>query len=546
MAALTVPSSSWPEFSQDGRIVVSSDDKLTTYQVDPALEYRTLARATIQPIEYAHASIGHDERILAVGTEHGVVLWDLAQGTELGLLGIGLAYHSLFEESGDLLTSGSLGVWRWPVKVDTDRGVVQIGPPGRLHLPPGDCEIAEDRQGRIVAEANHTYVTILTPQRTFKVEPLEDARSVALSPDGQWLGTASHAAGGVHIWRISDGSEVVKLPAVPNGGVRFSPDGKWLLTSAAPCRLWAVGTWLEARQVGGRGLCFSPDGRLLAVMDDSKIIRIVETETGRTVARLESPDLCAAEYASFSPGGARLVVTTKDGPAVHVWDLRAIRKLLAEMGLDWDAPAYLATEPAAAHAPDAPLKLIVDMGASGSELRSLLDRALELERAGKIREAIGVLREVCRQWPDVSLAHNNLAWLLATGPEPLRDPTEALEHARQAVRVAPAEQTTLNTLGVALYRAGKFADAITILKKSLDAGKGQLSAFDLFFLSMAHHRLGHRADARGCFDRAVRWVGEQQTLPAQYAKDLAEFRAEAEAVLAGTSDELPANVFAKP
>ena len=44
--------------------------------------------------------------------------------------------------------------------------------------------------------------------------------------------------------------------------------------------------------------------------------------------------------ASFSPDGSRLVVTTNDGPAVHVWDLRAIRRHLAEMGLDWDAPAF--------------------------------------------------------------------------------------------------------------------------------------------------------------------------------------------------------------
>ena len=78
------------------------------------------------------------------------------------------------------------------------------------------------------------------------------------------------------------------------------------------------------------------------------------------------------------------------------------------------------------------------------------------------------------------------------------------------------------------------------------AGNGQSAAFDLFFLAMAHHRLGHRAEARLCFDRAVLWVGEQKTLPAEDARDLAEFRAEAAAVMAGPSDELPANVFTKP
>ena len=135
-----------------------------------------------------------------------------------------------------------------------------------------------------------------------------------------------------------DATKVADLPI--DGGYRvvFSPDGKWLMTTAPPCRLWAVGTWREARQIGGEGRCFSPDGRLVVVADATKVIRLVETETGRTLARLESPDLCSVASASFSPDGSRLVVTTNDGPAVHVWDLRAIRRHLAKMGLDWDAP----------------------------------------------------------------------------------------------------------------------------------------------------------------------------------------------------------------
>ena len=111
------------EFSQDGRIVLSYEDKLTTYQVDPALEYRTLAHATSPPIQYGQPSIRHDGRMLAVPTTQGVVLWDLARGTELGVLGEGYASESLFEESGDLLTAGDGGVWRWPVRVDWARGV---------------------------------------------------------------------------------------------------------------------------------------------------------------------------------------------------------------------------------------------------------------------------------------------------------------------------------------------------------------------------------------------------------------------------------------
>ncbi|MFI5456958.1 MAG: protein kinase, partial [Isosphaerales bacterium] len=436
---LTLTTWSYPEFSQDGRIVVSFEDKLTPYQVDPAVEYRTLAHATSQPIYYYSASIRHDGRVLAVGTEQGVVLWDLAQGTDLGFLGIGRAWRSLFEESGGLLTNGSLGAARWPVRVDQERGVVHIGPPSRLSLPSSDCDIAEDRLGRIVALAHYSHAHVLTPERAFQVGPLDDCRSVAVSPDGEWLATGTHGSRGVQVWRIRDGKKVKELPIDYASGVLCSPDGKWLLTGHSPCRLWTVGTWREAREIGGDGGCFSPDGRLVVAVDPSKVLRLVETETGRTLARLESPDLCGVAFVTFSPDGSRLVVTTNDPPAVHVWDLRSIRRKLAEMGLDWDAPAYPETETVTANAPAAPLKLIVDMGDSGGEVQSLLEQARQFQQAGKIGEAIGVLREASRRSPDVAVTRNNLAWLLLTGPKPLRNPAEALEHARHAVRLAQGE-----------------------------------------------------------------------------------------------------------
>ena len=143
-------------------------------------------------MDYARPSIRHDGRVLAVGTDRGAVLWDLARGTELAFLPIGNAWHLMFEPSGDLITSGSIGVQRWPVQLDRDRGEFRIGPPRRLPLPAGLAGIAEDRSGRIVAMANHDYAYVATPERTIRVGPLDDCRCVAVSPDGQWLATGSH------------------------------------------------------------------------------------------------------------------------------------------------------------------------------------------------------------------------------------------------------------------------------------------------------------------------------------------------------------------
>src|SRR5262249_47413781 len=97
---------------------------------------------------------------------------------------------------------------------------------------------------------------------------------------------------------------------------------------------------------------------------------------------------------------------------------------------------------------------------------------------------------------------NNLAWGLVTAPESASDPERALSLARRASELASAP-IYLNTLGVAQYRAGLNAEAIATLEKSLAANRGDFAAFDLFPLAMAHHRLGHRAAAQECFNRAV-------------------------------------------
>ena len=390
-------SSDFPEFSRDGRIVLSYGDKLTTYQVDPALEYRTLAHASSQTLNYARPSIRRDGRLLAVGTDRGAAIWDLARGTELAFLPIGNAWHLMFEASGDLLTNGTDGVQRWPIQLDLDRGEFRIGPPRRLALPAGLGAIDEDRTGRVVALAHKDEAYIASPERTIRVAPLDDCRYIAISPDGEWLATGSHGTGGVQVRRVADPTAMIELKSAEGGRMRFSPDGKWLMTGAAPCRLWTVGTWRKALQIDGDGLCFSADGRLVVVADQSRARRLVETATGRTLARLESPDQCGVASATFSPDGSRLVVTSTEPGAVHVWDLRAVRKRLREMGLDWDAPAYSDDDPANPSAPPfAPVQTITIREDAFAE-------AAKLAQDGRWEEAAAVharaLSELAPEYP---------------------------------------------------------------------------------------------------------------------------------------------------
>ena len=205
------------------------------------------------------SSVRRDGRVLALGTDRGVALWDLARGTELAFLPIGQAWHAAVRGIGRL-------AHQRVARRAAVAGSARSGPRGIPHRPAHvssrcrrDWGIAEDRAGRIVAMAYGDHALVATPERTIRVGPLDDCRYVAVSPDGQWLATGSHGMNGAQVWRIRDAARVADLQVEGLVGVVFSPDGKWLMTSPSPCRLWAVGTWREAGQrIGGDGARLFP------------------------------------------------------------------------------------------------------------------------------------------------------------------------------------------------------------------------------------------------------------------------------------------------
>jgi hypothetical protein len=433
----------------------------------------------------------------------GLALFDLETNREVAFAATPLdACRICFDGTGNLLTNSFVGFLRWPVRPDPARpSRLTIGPPERLPFHAGACFVAASRDGKVIAQAMFNgygmspfaggWVLHPNAPKPYRLEAGARMNFAGVSPDGHWVAFGEHMTR-VKVYEAATGRRVWQSTADGYDYFRFSQDGRWLAMQNDGGRIYRVGTWEPGPQLGpGVPRDISSDGRLVVMAMPDGIYRLVELATGRELAQLEVPNRISSA-AFFTPDGTRLVTDAVDG--LRVWDLRRIRAELTRLGLDWDAPPY----PEALKARPEPLEVRV----VGAELI-----------------------------PSSPMGFNNQAWHLVNGPAGQRDPAKALKLIQEAVKLQPNDTTLLNTLGVVQYRNGQFKEAAVTLEKSLAGSKGQSDGFDLFFLAMCHAKLGDKARAKDCFDRAVKWVEAWKDLPAQHVEELKAFRAEAEAAL---------------
>jgi protein O-mannosyl-transferase len=102
-------------------------------------------------------------------------------------------------------------------------------------------------------------------------------------------------------------------------------------------------------------------------------------------------------------------------------------------------------------------------------------RAAALLRKSDTAAAIVEYETALRLKPDYVEAENNLAWLLATSPEPsLRNGPRALHLARDAARLSDYNETyILDTLAAAFAETGQFAEAIKVAEQATQLATAQ-------------------------------------------------------------------------
>jgi serine/threonine protein kinase/WD40 repeat protein/Tfp pilus assembly protein PilF len=465
--------SSTLEFDRTGRWLSmdASQEKVRILEVADAAECRTLVREPFRDDD-RHIALAIDPSgRRAVATGSAVTIWDLPTGATLATLPVmGLTQGILFDASGAILTE-SPALLRWPI-TEAAGGAATIGPPQILQPRGTQVGFAITPDGRTIGAAMHNDGGLVfdaqNPQHARWLRPQRDVRCIAISPDGRWVVTGSHIhLDGVKLWDVQTGRLVHDFPGLADkvGAVRsFSPDGRWLAVQWDGWVLFETKTWTpKVRLFRGPpsflGLAFAPDSRT-AIYDDSAGISIlVEVETGRELARFEDLEQARTNAVAFTVDGSQLVITLVDRPYLRVWDLRTIRRRLADLGLDWDPPATFDTAGAPGCFPPIPKPFRVDRG----RLDSWLKQAAETPEQTVERTT----RAIDTNPADVK-AHHERAHALAR----LKRLDEAITDFAAALKASPNDAHLLASRGSAEVRLNRLEEALgdceAALRQKLD------------------------------------------------------------------------------
>jgi WD40 repeat protein len=333
---------------QDGRQYEVAIDKtrLTLHIVEPSPVFRTF----VPDVYCNEVSVHPGGRQQSAGHGNGVSLLDLPTGLEIGRLDLGGTVGVRFDQSnGDLLTCNPRGLLRWPVRITPGSpDAVTVGPP-RLLGGGSAARFDASPDGKVIAVAKFNHVVVYRQEgprlRTLTLGPLTDTRVVRLSPDGRWALTVNFATAEVLIWDAQTGRQVPKIRAVGvwNSGYThfFTPDSRWLTDGRRrlEVRAWEEGPAIPIAE-GPKVQLFSPDGALFVGQSNAEVVDLVNTGTGKTLVQLGLPEQSRTAHGVFSPDGSQLIQQSFDYFYVYAWDLRALRRHLTDLGLDWHAPPY--------------------------------------------------------------------------------------------------------------------------------------------------------------------------------------------------------------
>lgn len=233
-----------------------------------------------------------DKNLLTVG-EYDIQIWQVADG-------------KLLRE----FATGSIMISATVLSPDRKRLVVGVSFPSPAPKEPGPAEV------RVIDLESGKVLQTLPRKNVFDVA----YSKLAMSPDGKLLFSLTRAG----VFRVEDITSAKTIATRTFSrddpdGIAVSPDGEYVAIAAginarkAYLWKWRNGEPRELKgfERGAQGVCFSPDGKLLAGIESYRSLKVWEVPGGRLAYQREFPD---RDYyfsggPAFTPDGKTLAVS---------------------------------------------------------------------------------------------------------------------------------------------------------------------------------------------------------------------------------------------
>lgn len=298
---LSVPDPTWPpEYPMDAFPITDEQAILVRAQRTSLIDIASGETHWTITCPALEAALDSERSRLALGAKGQICLWDLRSGSLLQILPL-------------------------PLRDDIPTALA-FHPQGEfLAVAPyaDDIQLWQLSDGQLVHQlCSEEYAAY---------------KSIAFSPDGQFLATGNFEAGEVWLWHVSNGQPVQEMKPSDGRveGLAFSPDGQLLVCGNAggrgdgteQMRVWNMQTKEVAEGFLRKDLhpAFSPDGKLLAAGDLS-FIGVWDVVTRKSLRFLPAHKGRLSRII-FSPSGRVLVSIGDRQRTIRWWDVESGREI---------------------------------------------------------------------------------------------------------------------------------------------------------------------------------------------------------------------------
>jgi RNA polymerase sigma factor (sigma-70 family) len=311
----------WLDFSPDGKMLAGGDFDSTVLLWDVA-RGKEKQRFHHKDRMIWKGAFSPDGKALAACGDNHLIVWDLAGGKELRTLRLpaqrGRPNALLFSPDGQTLAySNMMETIFWRASDGEQQAVLRFDPLRNRVL---DSNLAFSPDRKYLAIGAIDGIVLWDREARKEVKKLDGYHngSLCFSPDGKLL--ASLYSGKIRLWDVENGKQLQERTSHEETAysIAFSPDGTRLVSASGgddAIRLWDVRTGEQVRVLSMPGasvrqLAFSADGTTLAV--GGTLIQLWEARTGKKgrTFRLQSekPPLELFLSLHLSSDGKRLTV----------------------------------------------------------------------------------------------------------------------------------------------------------------------------------------------------------------------------------------------